>query len=315
MWLASLALGVLPDPASEGARAQSAVADVPPMRAKAERPFLQAIAGRPQLDITIDSPEQDKVVADVAGVAFIAGRALARYGDSDAFDVLFVVDKSDSTSEASGSDVNGDGTADPRLCVGVVRPFGLLARAVNLCEPTGDSILAAEVASVRALIRQLDPRRTRVGVVAFGGDDLPTTPDAIVAAPLTTNYRAVEQVLGRILERGPEGRTNIEAGIRAATAELVGARSIFSSIREIPQQVILFMSDGVPTLPVDGAIPQNRRLAVAAAKQAANFRIRMDTFGIGSEAVSEPETLVEMAEATYGVFTPVAQPRDLQPIF
>jgi hypothetical protein len=320
----ALALALLGVSAADAARAQGTVIEppvlratsAPPMlRAVAEKPFLQAIAGRPLLDISIETPSQGALVADPSGIAFIAGRALARYGEAAAFDALFVIDKSDSTAEASGSDVNRDGVADDRLCTNVNRFIGVFARAVNLCDPTGDSILAAEAAAVRTLLRQLDPQKTRVGVVAFGGDDLPNTPDAFVAAPLTSNYPLVERALDAIVARGPQGRTNIEAAVEVSTRELVASRSIYNSLKEKPAQVMLFLSDGVPTLPVEGSIPQNRRLAVAAAERAAKLDIRMDTFGIGEEAVDQPETLAQMAALTSGAFTPVEEPRDLQPIF
>jgi len=49
--------------------------------------------------------------------------------------------------------------------------------------------------------------------------------------------------------------------------------------------------------------------------RAAKFDIRIDTFAIGEEALSQPVVTVEMARVTNGVFTPVRNPKDLRAVF
>ena len=71
------------------------------------------------------------------------------------------------------------------------------------------------------------------------------------------------------------------------------------------------MTDGLPTLPLPHAPLQNARLAVEAARRAADFGVRIDTFAIGPVALSAPHAAVEMARVTDGVFTAVEDPRDL----
>jgi hypothetical protein len=107
----------------------------------------------------------------------------------------------------------------------------------------------------------------------------------------------------------------MQAAVQLATLELIGSQSAFSTPQPGAQKIMLFLSDGIPTLPVEESMPQNRRLAIEAAVRASKFHIRIDTYGIGPEALSQPVVMVEMARVTDGIFTPVVKPGDLQSIF
>jgi hypothetical protein len=270
---------------------------------------------KPKLEVAIETPEPNAVVGDPGGMAFIAGKALAHYGEFSTFDIMFVIDQSESTSTPSGADINGDGKVDDRTCDGVPPMLGLFGSIVGACRSSKDSILAAELLAVRTLLKQLDPRTTQVGVVAFSGDGDPLTADAYVSAPLTTEYSKVEKALKEIESMGPQGRTNMQAGIQVATLELIGSQSAYSKPQQGAQKIMLFLSDGMPTLPLEQSMHQNRRLAIEAASKASKLGIRIDTYGIGPEALQQPVVVVEMARVTDGIFTPVVQPRDLQSIF
>ena len=138
--------------------------------------------GKAQLDLSIDSPEPGAVVGDPGGMAFLAGRALAHYGEFQTFDIMFVIDVSDSTSAPSGADIDGDGVVGKRRGDGIP-VFGLLGRMLALASSDrGDNILAAEIAAVETMLMQLDPRTTRVGIITFSGDTDPFTPDGEVWA-------------------------------------------------------------------------------------------------------------------------------------
>jgi hypothetical protein len=281
------------------------------------RPALGGDSSRADVQIRLEAPQDGAVVGDPDAMAFIAGHALAgpvaRAGE--AFDLMIVIDQSDSTARPAGSDVNGDGRVDRRGCAGVPRGLGLFAAVVGACFTGTDSILAAELLAVRALLGQLDPARTRVGLIAFGGDGREQTPDALVSTPLTANYEQVEAALRAIEERGPAGLTNIEAGVELATREFARTSTAYSSGSAAPERLVLFLSDGFPTLPVRRGRAQNRERAIAAAARSGAQQVRIDTFAIGPEALSEPETLVEMAALTQGRFTPVRDPRDLGLLF
>jgi hypothetical protein len=178
-----------------------------------------------------------------------------------------------------------------------------------------DTVLAAEIAAAESLLVQLDPRTTRVGVVVFSGDSDPMTPDAYTEVELTTNYDKVRRGLARVGDRGPEGMTNMVSGVNTAIIELLGTQSAYSERREGARRIILFLTDGYPTLPYEHSRRLNARAAIERAKRAKRAKIRIDTFAIGEEALDEPISAVEMARVTGGIFTPVRHPRDLRAVF
>jgi hypothetical protein len=178
-----------------------------------------------------------------------------------------------------------------------------------------DSVLAAEVEATRTLLHQLDPQTTRVGVVSFSGNGRDPGRDARVEAALSSDYARVERALDRLLEAGPNGRTNIRDGIQVAATELAGGPDAFSETRADARKVMLFMSDGRPTLPVPQSPGENARLAVEAAQDAAALGIRIDTFAIGRSATKSPRVPVEMAAVSQGNFTPVRDPQNLIAVF
>ena len=91
-------------------------------------------------------------------------------------------------------------------------------------------MLHAEVQAARALLRSLDPRRVRVGVISFAGEVDPVTlkrrridqQDAWLEVPLTDDYAHVNRALTAILARGARGATNFAAAVRLVIAELSG---------------------------------------------------------------------------------------------
>ena len=269
--------------------------------------------GAPKLDLTIDAPEAGSVVGDPGGLAFLAGRALAHYGDFQTFDIVFVIDVSDSTSAPSGADVDGDGVVGERRGGKIFSVFGKMLALSST--DRGDNILAAEVAAVETMLSQLDPRTTRVGLVTFSGDPDPFTPDAETWVALTSDHGKALRELRAIQDQGPYGRTNMVSGVNLATVELLGSESAFSQRREGARRIMIFLTDGTPTLPLEGAPSQNARMAIQKAKQAARGGIRIDTYAIGPDALSQPVVAVEMAHVTQGVFTPVRHPKDLVAVF
>ncbi len=266
---------------------------------------------RARLELSIDSPTRDAVIGDPGGMAFVAGRALAHFGKLQTFDIIFVVDASDSTAAPSGADVDGDGKVGARAGGPLATVFGKLLPNND----RGDSVLAAEIAAVRTLLEQLDPRTTRVGVVTFSGDNDPLTPDASTVVPLTSDYARAEKGLDEILDFGPNGMTNMVSGVLTGMIELLGTQSAYSERREGARRVMIFLTDGVPTLPYMSQPASNIREAIHYSLKAAKAGIRIDTYAIGEEALSEPVVAVEMARVTSGVFTPVRDPSDLRAIF
>ncbi|MEB2343407.1 MAG: VWA domain-containing protein [Deltaproteobacteria bacterium] len=303
--------------ATEAARAPAARGKPrsgPPAPAAPARqgPLLgkQGVKSTRDLWLEIDHPSDGAVFGDEHG-AFVAGRALAPLGEYRSLDAVLVLDVSDSTRAPSGADVNGDGVVGEHRGGGVGAFLGLGS------SDAGDSILAAEVAAARRLVDRLDPRSTRVGIVTFAGElppeglvvigDLP--PPAVTEVALTGEYGEVRRGLDRILERGPFGMTHMAAGVDQATTELLGLRGAFSEPDPESDKVVLFLTDGQPTLPYGIEQEQaNTRAVLRAAERARKAHVRVYTFGIGEDALAGPLAIVRLADLTDGSFTPVRDP-------
>ncbi|HEY8493543.1 MAG TPA: VWA domain-containing protein [Myxococcota bacterium] len=263
-----------------------------------------------ELWLSIDHPSPGAVFGDRHG-AFVAGRALAPLGEYRRLDVIRVLDVSDTTREPSGADVNRNGVVGKHRGGSVGSFLGLGSN-----DP-GDSILAAEVAAARRLIERLDPRSTRVGVVTFAGEPPvdgiliagSVQPPAVTEVPLTSNYAEAQRGLDRILERGPFGMTHMAAGVDQATVELRGLRGAFSTPDPESDKVVLFLTDGQPTLPYGIEFEKaNTRAVLRAAERARKAGVRVYTFGIGEDALAGPLAIVRLADITGGTFTPVRDP-------
>ncbi len=263
-----------------------------------------------ELMIKIEHPTDGTIVGDANGV-FLAGRALALLGEFKRFDVVFVLDTSGSSADMTGADINGNGI------IGQGGLRGLFGKT----DP-GDSILAAEVMAARQILKGLDSRNTRVGVISFAGraPAPPGTiviggrrgPAAITEEPLTTDFARVDKALGRILERGPDGLTNMAEAVDAGWQELTGIRGGLSTPDPDSEKIMLFFTDGQPTLPFDAMFEaDNVRAVLRAAERARKLGVRIHSFAIGPEALEGPVAAVEMASRTDGYFTPVRHPGDL----
>jgi Mg-chelatase subunit ChlD len=282
-----------------------AATDAPKPKKTADKP--------PEMVLGIESPANGAVIGDPTGMAFVAGKALALYGEYQTFDIIFVIDTSESTAEPSGADIDGNGVIGEKRGAKYLSVLGRVLPLPN--SDKADSVLAAEIAGCRTLLHQLDPRTTRVGVVSFAGDEDALRSDASTEVPLTSDFDKVERGLDAIYRRGPAGMTNMVAAVNLATGELLGLESAYSQKRENAKRVVMFLTDGQPTLPIGNSHLQNEKMAIQQAVRAAKLDIRIDTFAIGEEALSEPAVTVEMARVTNGVFTPVRNPKDLRAIF
>lgn len=298
---------------ADGPNAEPAPPPVPdPAPAKGARaPLRQSGPLRP-VQLVIDHPA-DAAVVGGEPAAFVAGRALVPRNPGFTTDVVFVLDTSSSTRAPSGADVNGNGivgaepTSDPQDLF-----------ALGATDP-GDSILAAEVAAVRRLVARLDRRYTRVSLVTFAGTMLPQgfldEDQAVTELALTAEYEDLQRALDRVLARGAAGATNMAAGVDQATRELLGLRGAFSQVDPRSQKIVVFLTDGVPTLPFPGDDARNTRSVREAAERAHKAGARVFPYGIGAEALAGPLALVDLAQATDAIFTPVRDPARLSDIF
>jgi hypothetical protein len=270
--------------------------------------------------VSIASPAPGGKLRDYVHQARIEGSALAEGDGPDRFDVMLVIDVSDSTKAASGADVDGDGQVgvDPH---NELLPPGAFDPAIRSTDP-GDTILQAQILAARSLLGGLDTRRVRVGLATFAGEVNPLTgerksidqQDAWLEVPLTDDYAALDRALDAVLARGPNGATNYAAGIRLAIVELAGLSGAKSTPRQGVSKVMLFLTDGIPTLPVgkgNQEDPGDGEAALRAAQLARSAGISINTYALGPSALQYPRVVTEMARMTVGNYTPVQNPGDI----
>jgi Mg-chelatase subunit ChlD len=279
-----------------------------------------AVPAAADVKVNVVSPRPGERVENRVDQAPIRGAASADGKRPADFDVMIVLDVSGSTRAASGVDVDGDGD------VGVnpqqeLLPPGAYPEDVLSTDPE-DTILHAEVAAARALLRSLDPQRVRVGLVSFSGEVDPATgerrsanqQDAWLEVPLTSDYGAVARAIDAVLARGPSGATNFAAGIRLGVTELSGLPGARSQRRRDAKPVILFLTDGVPSFPIgkgNRQDPGDIEAAISAAKLAQVAGITINTYALGPQALGYPQAVTEVARVSLGTYTPVQNPGDI----
>jgi hypothetical protein len=267
------------------------------------------------VDLAVEYPQDGAALSEPVCGTLIAGRALALHGRLPRFDVAIVLDTSRSTTDPSGSDINGNGVIGQQNTE--------MKRSIFAAANTdpGDSILAAEVAAAREIVRGLDPRSTRVTLIAFageppgaGGDAFGRTPQppAVTLEPLTSELGRIDAALDELLAADPLGSTHMAAGVDQATAELTGLSGGHSIPHPDRDKVVFFFTDGQPTLPHGpGSEADNVRSVLLAADRAHRAGIRIHSFAIGADALEGPLAVVELARRTNGYFTPIRRPGDL----
>jgi len=307
------------------------VAPVPPATAQAELggfsvddPFdapkpAQAAppAGPRGLRVVVESPAPGASLEGREHMVELRGTAVAAGAGAERFDVMIVMDVSQSTQYPSGADVDGDGVVGENPAEGLYAP-GEFPEGV-VCTDPDDTILSAEVKAARALVRSLSADRARVGLVTFSGAvDLATglqrsrdQKNATLEVSLTGEFARVEGALGRVLARGPHGATDFSAGIRLATTELAALSGAASPRVAGARKVMLLLTDGHPTFPIGQATVEDAgdlEAAVNAAKLAKQAGIRINTYALGQNALGRPVAATEVARTTLGTFTPVLEP-------
>ncbi len=256
-------------------------------------------AEEPGIVLRILSPRPDAVVGDPDGLVFLEGRALAPMGAYRSHDVVFAVDTSRTTAEPSGLDIDGDGTIGEQ-------DRGLLGGLFSRQPAHPDSVLAMQLALVEAALEGVDPRETRVGLVAFPGLPEGKKARAFTEVPLTSDFAEIRLGLDRILEMGSEGSASVAEAVARAGNELIGAGSARSSRREGTTRILVFFV-GSPIRPqiAVGKASWNRGLSTS--EVVASRGIRIDTFAVSEQAIAAPGPLAEISSLTGGTYTPVRQ--------
>jgi hypothetical protein len=262
------------------------------------------LPGSAAAEVAITAPAEGAVLHGPAQVVVQGRAAPGSRPPAPRHDVMLVLDVSGSTTDASGADIDGNGTVGQ-----TVKAEGLFASRRSVSSDPGDSILAAEAAAAERLLRRLDAGTTRAGVITFAGS--PEGPNATLHQPLTGDFEAVRSALRRVQHAGPAGGTDMAAGIRLAVRELAGLGGHLGEPDPASRKVAVLLTDGVPTLPFGRGHdrdPRDVEVAVAAARVAGGAGIAIHVFGLGEEALASPRAAMEIPRVTGGRYTPVPTP-------
>jgi von Willebrand factor type A domain len=225
-----------------------------------------------------------------------------------AADVAIAIDRSTSTREPTGLDLDGDGV------VGAYEGSEYTDR--------GDSLLAAELAAVRRLVEAATLEGMRFAIVSYSGqDDFPLEDsvtqrvdrrDARLEAELTDDRSALEAAVARVGDRGNDGSSSFAPAMRLALRSL-SARD--GSDEPARRRRVLFLSDSQTPAryaPMERFAYDDARMEVEA-RRAIKAGVAFHSFGIGAAADSAdiPHALAQIAGATGGTYRAVPDPRDL----
>jgi len=240
----------------------------------AQHALAPRVPGPPErVDLELAFPENGTIFSDSSD-AYLAGQLDAPFGVPGSVDAVVVIDTSRSTSRLSGGKIDK------------------VVRRVRGDPP--------------------DPRASETVLDAGEGEGV--APGTLAAArtevTLTRHLDALEAGLQRIDRRGAAGRTHMAAGLDQAVNELIGRGRSRPRDDGATQKVVVFFTDGTPTLPYTKS-ESNELAVITAAERAAAYGVRVFSFAVGPEALGRPVAAVEMARRTGGVFTPVKNPRDL----
>jgi Mg-chelatase subunit ChlD len=255
--------------------------------------------GQAEPEVYFLEPQPGAVVEGPPWVT-VTGRARGpKLEPARGFDVMLILDTSGSTAKSAS------GLLDWRARGGF----------------SGRSILAAEVTAALNFLGQADASTTRIGLITFAGYYQPMTGRAVegrsnawVLQPLTVNYDSVRAALQQVLRRGPDGGTDMAAGLRLATRELLALHGADSSSRPDARKVALLLTDGYPTLPFGLVSDQdlgNVEVTLSAARAGAKDGILVHTFCLGAEALQKPVACQEIARLTGGRAQLLETPADV----
>lgn len=275
--------------------ATSSVLKTPNALPHADDAQLKTAAGPQMLELT--SPQNGATYQlnaactkqiDVTGIVSYADR------DNVRTDLMITIDRSGSTSRPFDAEVTGSPT-----------------------------IFEQEMAAAFELLDSLNPSVTRVSVMAFATSA--TTP-----TEFTTDYGAVRAALEAIRSEGPEtigtstAATHYQAAMDAArtgflTAPLTVQDSNSLENEEIETlRAMVFLSDGIPTLPVAPGASQEKgdiQASLAAAHSLAEVNIKAFTYAVGiPSATANLTTLHSIATITGGAYQTLDNPEDVTDI-
>jgi hypothetical protein len=278
---------------------------------------LAVPAGAARIEIEVETPQVDEAIESETSFVHVSGIAKA-VGTTGAFDIVLVIDRSQSTVEPSGADIDRDGKVSQHW-------------------NTPDSVYHAQSLAARMFFQMIADLRgersgrsdIRLGLVTFAGEREQNAPegahlkvrrltlgdidlkaeaehDAILEAPLSDDFENLYRELARTALYQRQNRlgtyTNFVAGLGRGMLELE------EHGREEAGKLIMLLTDGRATLPYNPYVGED--LALQLARRAGKTGIRINVFGIGRIAnlPKVKPVLQRIASTTGGVHTSVYEP-------
>ncbi len=241
--------------------------------------------------VQIEEPHDQALIRNPYPLVEIRG--WAGTGIRGDHDVVLVLDRSGSTFEASGIDLDGDGVVGVNRILEV--PGGY--KRLIVTDP-GDSIARALTQAARRLIDRLDPATTRMGLVTFGRSER-------VLARIGSSREDLLRALDAIPDRPEKGGTYFYGAIIAAIKVFQTAPPSEGS----RNRSMIFLSDGLPNRPPPQYFAE--KAAVRAATHASRDRIHIYALALGPAVAENPKVFLEIADASRGQLLLVETPGDV----
>lgn len=238
----------------------------------------------------LESPYQGQLVREPVGLVEVRG--WAGTGERGQHDVVLVIDRTASTFEPSGVDVDGDGQIGRTVRIANV---GSSHQALEVISDPDDTIASAQLVAAKRLIERLDPGSTRMGLVTFARTEQ-------VLARIGTSAPDMIAALDALPTRPEPGGTYFYGAIIAAIKVFEQAPPDGAS----RHRSIIFLSDGLPNRPSPPAFAA--KAAVRASQHAASSHIRIYSFALGPEVAARPDVFLAMARANGGELLIVEDP-------
>ncbi len=236
----------------------------------------------------LEAPRARELLRSPVGLVEVRG--WAGTGVPGSHDVVLVIDRTASTFDPAGVDVDGDGEIGRK-----VEGF----KHLRVISDPGDTIQAAQLMAARRLIEKLDSSTTRMGIVTFARTEQ-------VLARIGTPRESLLSALDALPERPGPGGTYFYGAIIASIKVFEQAAPENGEHRH---RSIIFLSDGLPNRPAPPAAAA--KAAVRASRHAANADIRIYAFALGPEVASRPEVFLDMMKANGGELLIVDQPGEI----
>ena len=236
----------------------------------------------------LESPRQRQIVREPVGLVEVRG--WAGTGQRGSHDVVIVLDRTASTFEPSGADVDGDGKIGQTVRIAMGG-----GRSLEVVSDPDDTIASAQLIAARRLIERIDPDSTRMGLITFDRTER-------VLARIGTPTSELLHALDALPTRPGPGGTYFYGAIIAAIKVFEQA----PGNGENRHRSIIFLSDGLPNRP---APPTSAaKAAVRASQHAASSKIRIYSFALGPEVASRPKVFLDMAKANGGELLIIEDP-------